>query len=90
VKDAAIPDVPNMMWSPLMSRPLSKTSAGLLGSGIWVIGAVGTLILIFRAQDVATAIQIGLYSGCLVVGTWINATVKFSGGSERMDRHEAA
>jgi hypothetical protein len=64
-----------------MSKPLSKTTAGIMGSFLLTIGAAGIVFTIFQQTNPGVAIMIGLFSGCLAVGTGVGTAVRMSNGN---------
>jgi hypothetical protein len=61
-----------------MNKPLSKTTAGIMGSFLLTVGAAGIVFTMFKQTNPGIAILIGLFAGCLAVGTGIGTAVRMS------------
>lgn len=64
-----------------MSKPLSKTTAGIAGSFLLIMGATGIAFTMYQQTNPGLAILIGLFSGCLAAGTGVGTAVRMSNGS---------
>ena len=73
-----------------MSKPLSKTTAGIAGSFLLTMGAAGIVFTIFQQTNPGVAIMIGLFSGCLAVGTGIATAVRMSHGNRDSTQNAAS
>jgi len=64
-----------------MSKPLSKTTAGVAGSFLIIMGATGIVFTMFQQTNPGVAILIGLFSGSLAVGTGVETALRISNGN---------